>query len=629
MAPIPQHVPAWKKLGLKLKYAKDDADEVPQVSIPERTKPKDSGQNKKRKSPENGEILPSEIVSRRQKRSKKSHEFNVNEQADSNGKAGDTAPKKLPAPVGSPVRKRKSVSFTPETKVEDGEGIKHTYREWLKTQEADDPTFDASRLNQALRPHKSKEDKSVNEPEPEAEGSDQASSEQAYSGADNGKIGSTSSASTPQPKASKKSKKKQDKPKEKSKKPKEDIDPSSPHLTYLTLHHTDPTSWKFSKTNQNHILKHLYSFRQIPSSYDPALLSYLKGLKGRSVRQRTRIEALEIRKSDEESLSTIPDEPPNEDATITTTTNFQETKTTNPDTTMSTTPTPPPDSITDPARHARNRAAYLDHLAQLKRQLKLNEAVREDVEWEFLGGKAEWEHRLRKRRRAEIVLWGIGEEEEEAAEEQKKTKEGERGREAMQQQQPPRNIGQGGMNGQARQHAGANGGVVAATAPLPPTYGRGMQGFHDPDAVKANVLTLAAGKKIVFGESNQGSSPPKTNGVAATPAVDGGSEAPARKSVRVRRSEQRRRRKLRRTGVPDDDDDESSSSSESSGEERRKRAKLGEVETMGKGGKGEVRVKTRVEMQGAGDDGSSGSGSGSGSSGSGDSDGSDDSDDSD
>ncbi|KAL2053753.1 hypothetical protein ABVK25_006058 [Lepraria finkii] len=162
---------------------------------------------------------------------------------------------------------------------------------------------------------------------------------------------------------------------------------------------------------------------------------------------------------------------------------------------------------------------------------------REEREWELGGEKAGWEERLRKRRRAEVVLWGVGEDEEIAED-----------KGALPQQAiAKKDIGGGGE------------------PEFPRGRGRGIGGVEEISA--GGIARASQGKKIVFGD--EGAGVKQANGLIGVQKMNGkiggGNEGQAK----------RKRKRKRRTGVPDDEsssESSSSSSSEESEEERHKPA---------------------------------------------------------
>ncbi|KAL9637583.1 MAG: hypothetical protein Q9164_002114 [Protoblastenia rupestris] len=567
MAPIitfePKHIPAWKKLGLKLKNAKEEPEEDFLVQLPSTIVEEKSVYNRKRKAPDEGVLRSRNTDSNRAvkkpKKSKARETSNTDPANDISvtyipSRSGQKAPQMVEGTSGS---KRKSVSFTPETKAEDGDSVKQIYKTWLASQLATDPSFDTSTLSPALR--------STTAPKitpKTSTTSSQLTSEEKPE---------VPAEQTPkesfQPKKAKKNKKKKDKStiQKPHPDPSDPSQPTPPHLTYLTTYHTSRITWKFSKPHQNHILKNLFALRQIPPSYDAALLSYLTGLKGTSARQRIRAQAFEIRDSDNDYLSSKipPQQNPEADNDA-----------------MDTEP--------DSARLSRRRKEYEAQIQRIKAMLRKKEDEREDREWEFCGEKEEWEGRLKKRRRAELVLWGVGETQEvEPATTQ------------------PAQVN--GVNG-VRQNTwllGRDAAKLNAASAVPTKIV-----FRDDGAAAA---AAAAAAVVVGGMSVNGSNDINRNETGANGHLS--------KSEPVGKKPRKRRAK-KRTGVPDDEDDTSSSSSSGSSSDEHDVAKGGR-KTIAVAAEEEQKKKKKKKKKkdgaGAESDGDSSSGSESGSdSGSGD-----------
>ena len=620
MSPIPEpaqkHVPAWKKLGLKLKFAK----EQPEINQPSQNGTCDS---KKRKAPaeeeygvgeasveksakkakkvkksksraeEAGEAVngfgtsteprdedepkmkkvrssvlsteePSKAVNgnkrssneptdkeRPLKKVKKSKvkpdisTLSISRKSDGTHQMNASPP---PALKSTPTSKEKSVSFTPDTKTGDGDSVKSLYKTWLAKQIANDPSFDPSTVSPALR---------------SIVPSTVASPESPSSIRTNSTSTSTSKST---PKDNKKPIKKS-----KTRLPKTSSGPGpsrfDPVLTYLTTHQTTPQNWKFSKPHQNQIFKHLFSFSHIPSSYDTALHSYICGLKGTSARSRVRKGALAVREEDDKWLTSEPSE------------------------------TEKMENETVAQCNARRRRDYEAAVARIKQTLREREEKREELDWELLGEKEEWEERVRKRRRAEIVLWNVGEEEEKAADDESAAL-------------PQQNTSQGSpghpMNSGFAQLA------QAARDPGPaPRVGRGVgMGMGGVEVIDAGGIARGSqGKKVVFGDDGAGIAANGTAAATAYTSTNGVKDLDAQDLANGVKPWRKRKRKLKlRTGMPDDDEsssDSSGSSSSSSG---------------GKIGEQEQETKRRTQSKAAGDDSSDDEASSSGTSSSGDSD---------
>lgn len=362
--PAHPHVPAWKKLGLKLKYAKDDP-----IPLPEPRPMVASNDGRKRKHTEsifNGSIAAEPNVStvKAPKKIKKAHSKPSTTLTKQNGNVTPKrAPKLEPAPSpkapastsSSPpptlaLTKRKSVSFTPETKATDGQSSKDLYAHWLATQKAEDPAFESPKALPAL--------KSVTSSFP--------------------------THSTPRDPTKERKKPEKPKPKIKFKShqntPDQAADARQPALTYLTTFTDSPEAWKFKKTHQIYLLKHLFDFSKIPASYTNALVQYLSGLKGLSARQRIRETALKVREEEEMWFSDL----------------------------LAT-------GNGDGGEKDRKRRREEYEQAWKGEHERLENKEREREEAERMGvttgglQMSDWEFRVRKRRRAERLIWMVGE----------------------------------------------------------------------------------------------------------------------------------------------------------------------------------------------------------------------------
>ncbi|KAL9575952.1 MAG: hypothetical protein Q9212_007527, partial [Teloschistes hypoglaucus] len=139
-AAIEGHIPAWKRLGLKLKHAPEQAAPPPEASSPAPAPPS------KRKLPDEETDIPIDHATLESaKKSKKSKKSDDRAQIVTNG----THVPEPPVPVAEvaltkPKPHRKSVSFAPEAKTEDGESAKDLYNSWIVSQKQSDPSFDPS-----------------------------------------------------------------------------------------------------------------------------------------------------------------------------------------------------------------------------------------------------------------------------------------------------------------------------------------------------------------------------------------------------------------------------------------------------------------------------------------------------
>ncbi|KAH7407602.1 hypothetical protein BKA64DRAFT_693792 [Cadophora sp. MPI-SDFR-AT-0126] len=244
--PSATHIPAWRRLGLKLKSAQDSpSTESPATLADETTK-------RKRTPAEDN--TPS-------KKSKKTS--------------------KLPAepsqnPITPQILRKKSVTFTPETKYEDGDSIKQLFNSWKAEQQAQDPSFTFGNSNPAFE--------TPEPPRVEVE------------------VDSNLDEKERRLKRVKLAQEKERKPKAKkpSKVVKSPTPSSRPFLQYLRQYCESRESWKFNKNHQNHLLKHAFNIEVVPSDHVHFLCEYVNGLQG-GVRTRLRDTAIEIKVKDQEA----------------------------------------------------------------------------------------------------------------------------------------------------------------------------------------------------------------------------------------------------------------------------------------------------------------------------------------
>lgn len=484
-----KHIPAWKKIGLKLKYAKEEPGEHG-VSKAIAT------DGKKRKATTEGgfsiDVITSDSPT---KKSRKSKSTTGEALAIVNDSAAIATPPTVATSTTSTVEpktvnRRKSVAFTPETKTQDGESTQQLFQTWHADWVAEDPSLDPSTISPALKVINATPATLSNSPQELSRSSPPPSP----------------SISAPKEKKLKKPKKKKIKARPSQSSQITNNQAEHPALKYLTTYQTSHETWKFSKPHQNHLLRHLFSLTHIPTLYDPALLAYLRGLEGASARSRIRQQALAIRTEDAEWLASEPAEAE----------------------TM--------ENETHERCVERRRRDYEAAVARVKERLKAQENEREEREWETLGGRDEWQWKLKKRRRAEVVLWGVGEEEPVVQEVAKP---------------PQRPI----INHVADPSSGAQA--------VPRGRGTGMGGVEEISG--SGIARGSLAKKIVFGEDDDGAaqtnSSKKAHGMQKTSGKTGAGDGQMKR---------KRKRKRRTTGVPDDDSSSASSSSDGSESEAEK-----------------------------------------------------------
>ncbi len=236
----PGRIPAWKKLGLKLKFAKEHTDQHAQHDNGnpiDKKRPRDEGSQKLPEAPDSGHGV----------KKRPRIELPNNQLTKSISTNGKTLSPSLRRDSNGT---RKTVSFSLDTKVEDGDSSKSLIADWEA--QYDQTSFSLNDFPKDPEPLKTESSKSRK--------------------------------SRPLPPTKK------------------------PHaaLEYLRRFCQSKETWKFSKNREIWILKHLFSVNEIPSDYDVSLSQYLQGLKSTSARSRIRQEAEEVvRKDCEQRLEYI------------------------------------------------------------------------------------------------------------------------------------------------------------------------------------------------------------------------------------------------------------------------------------------------------------------------------------
>ncbi|KAF2133820.1 hypothetical protein P153DRAFT_280878 [Dothidotthia symphoricarpi CBS 119687] len=173
---------------------------------------------------------------------------------------------------GSPSRtgRRKSVTFTPDTKKVDGCSGQDLFKKWVadlkgapsaSTEPVSQPVI-ADEIEAKKLDKKEKDEKKSKEATPTAA---KTASETAKSAPPDTK----KNPITTTPDTSKGKKK----------------DPSI-YISYLTQYYTDRSNWKFNKAKQNDVVDNALNIFRIPDEHSEALLEYIKGLQGAGVIER-------------------------------------------------------------------------------------------------------------------------------------------------------------------------------------------------------------------------------------------------------------------------------------------------------------------------------------------------------
>ncbi|KAK6433671.1 hypothetical protein LTR95_010150 [Oleoguttula sp. CCFEE 5521] len=249
------HVPAWKRLGLKLKYAKDTAEiaatpSLADTSTPTTAEPEDPPIKlpKRSRTDEHTNAGP-------EAKKQKASSAHLSEPVTPapNGSELAITPTAAPQPTSKLTRK-KSVTFTPETKLEDGDRIAEIFEAWDK----------GELVGADVEPLPREEVTPTITTADEAE----------------------EASPPPLPAKEKKSKPKHGK--------KSDSSETVAYLQYLDQFILDKPHWKFNKAKQNDLLRNAFNIYRIPSSYTAWLLDYISGLSGAAARQRLREGAQEV-----------------------------------------------------------------------------------------------------------------------------------------------------------------------------------------------------------------------------------------------------------------------------------------------------------------------------------------------
>lgn len=183
---------------------------------------------------------------------------------------------------GSPtaIDRRKSVTFTPDTKRVDGSSGQDLFKKWVAEQKGSSTDFSTDPASTPTPPvakdvePKSKPSTGKRERTPEptpAAAKKPTTSENSTKKADKTapKSDTPAAPASTTPKASTNKKK----------------DPSL-YTSYLEQYHTDRENWKFNKAKQNDVIDNALNIFRIPDEHAEALLEYVQGLKGAGVVER-------------------------------------------------------------------------------------------------------------------------------------------------------------------------------------------------------------------------------------------------------------------------------------------------------------------------------------------------------
>ncbi|KAF2155100.1 hypothetical protein K461DRAFT_319559 [Myriangium duriaei CBS 260.36] len=264
-----QHVPAWKRLGLKLKNSQEFSNSSTSpagsstVSTPSdlpddktkngaSTEPvrdtinSSNGSGPKNESKRRVESLstPPSKKRKRQNGSSVDPDASLPTQVDSNSEHNPTPDNKSTTP-GKAVKGKKSVTFATDTKTNDADTAQSV----------------------PLTPAKPAVKSAATEPSP---------------------------ITVPDQSPKTKERKPKTKPKDRE---------TLLYVTYLEQFYQDRANWKFNKAKQTDLLKNLWNIYRVPPELDDALIEYIKGLQGEAAQSRLADHAKKIINEDTAAIS--------------------------------------------------------------------------------------------------------------------------------------------------------------------------------------------------------------------------------------------------------------------------------------------------------------------------------------
>lgn len=204
------------------------------------------------------------------------------------------------------IDRRKSVTFSNDTKIEDGDSAHTLFKAWAAGNNSGGPANEFDMSAEEIEFYSSLERKAAEAAAEEAEKAAKKTEAEAKS-----QEAKPSSSKSKEPKR-KESKSKESKESKKSKKDKSDTaiptpekktkirtpksadKPTPSYLNYLIQYYNDKSNWKFNKAKQTDLLKNIYNIYRVGPEYNEALSEYINGLQGAAARSRLRSSAKQI-----------------------------------------------------------------------------------------------------------------------------------------------------------------------------------------------------------------------------------------------------------------------------------------------------------------------------------------------
>jgi hypothetical protein len=203
------------------------------------------------------------------------------------------------------LTRRKSVTFTPDTKTVDGNSASELFKAWAAQQKGPSADFTPSEAAQFTPPPKLHPANDL--PTPEKVNKKDAKKAKNTEKSEKGKPGN-STTDTPKveepaqssSEGSSKPSKADLKAAKKTSKAAVTNTESAAYLDYLTRYHTSRETWKFNKATQSNLLRDALNIFRIPVAYSPALKEYITGLQGAAARDRLHEAATAVQKEESE-----------------------------------------------------------------------------------------------------------------------------------------------------------------------------------------------------------------------------------------------------------------------------------------------------------------------------------------
>ena len=153
------------------------------------------------------------------------------------------------------------MTFTPDTKIEDGFTGQAYFKDWANGQKKDQPASEPAQEQTPAEKKLSKKEKK------QAKQEAKAAKPKKQPATPNGESsGGSHSREVPD------------------------------YVLYLTQFHSDPSNWKFNKRKQNDLLKNALNIWRIPAQHNDALVAYVGGLQGAYAQQRLLDQAEDVLK---------------------------------------------------------------------------------------------------------------------------------------------------------------------------------------------------------------------------------------------------------------------------------------------------------------------------------------------